>query len=659
MYMAKSKIDFRSDINGLRAWAVMSVILYHFGVPGFNGGYVGVDIFFVISGFLMTGIIIKKLESPGVTSFALLKSFYLARARRIWPALIVLCGVLLIVGWFFIPSIDYRVLGSHVVSALAFYSNVQFRNESGYFDTTSHEKLLLHTWSLSVEWQFYVLLPLALLILWKAKPDRRFIFYCLLCGFVASFFLSVFYTIIKPTAAFYLLPTRAWEMLAGGIVFLFPQKAKFLLLPKSVLSFLGMGILIFSIAIFDTASAWPSWRALVPVIGTSLVLHANLQQSVLIRARLLQWVGTASYSLYLWHWPVVVALLYFGWSEQPSAIAAGILATFLLGHASYQLIEKRFTARLSKLSTKSNMFVLAGAIFAVLVPGFVVKMLAGIPTRLDSRIEAAFSASADRNPRMAECHVMGSKTVPECTYGGRTLGVIVMGDSHAASIVRAVEAALPSKELHVLDWTMNGCRTLLNSKKLNDPEYQCGDFAKWALEKQKRLPKDVPLIIMARSSFDPFGGNEHGKLHPERPPEIYFTKPYSSRTPEYLKEVREELIDAACEFNKTRPVYLVRPTPELKLDVPRTTGRAMMMHRNPEVALSMREYWERHRLIWDAQDEAVKRCGVKVLNPLPYLCKQNACYGVENDVVLYYDDDHLSEKGASRLVPMFSSVFRQ
>ena len=153
---------FRHDINGLRAWAVMAVVLYHFGVPGFAGGFVGVDVFFVISGFLMTSIIISGLEQGRFS----LWSFYLARARRIIPALLVLCISLLVLGWFWLPSADYKMLGTHAATALAFVSNLKFWREAGYFDAASHEKWLLHTWSLSVEWQFYILLPLGCLLLW-------------------------------------------------------------------------------------------------------------------------------------------------------------------------------------------------------------------------------------------------------------------------------------------------------------------------------------------------------------------------------------------------------------------------------------------------------------------------------------------------------------
>ena len=160
------RTQFRNDINGLRAWAVMAVILYHFGLPGFDGGFVGVDVFFVISGFLMTGIVTKGLERNSFT----FSGFYLARARRILPALIVLCAVLVLAGKFVLLPDEYRTLGAHVLYSLGFVSNIEYWQAAGYFDAASHEKWLLHTWSLAVEWQFYMVLPV---LLWAAAKLRR------------------------------------------------------------------------------------------------------------------------------------------------------------------------------------------------------------------------------------------------------------------------------------------------------------------------------------------------------------------------------------------------------------------------------------------------------------------------------------------------------
>ncbi|HUD33330.1 MAG TPA: acyltransferase, partial [Variovorax sp.] len=159
---------FRGDINGLRAWAVVAVVLYHFGIPGLHGGFVGVDVFFAISGFLMTGIVVQALERDRFSVW----QFYLARARRIVPALVVLCATLMALGWRLLLPSDYKALGTHAWSSVAFMSNFKYWREAGYFDAGSHDKWLLHTWSLAVEWQFYLVLPLVLLAVWKLRPGR-------------------------------------------------------------------------------------------------------------------------------------------------------------------------------------------------------------------------------------------------------------------------------------------------------------------------------------------------------------------------------------------------------------------------------------------------------------------------------------------------------
>ncbi len=207
---------FREDINGLRAWAVVIVILFHFGVPGFSGGFIGVDVFFVISGFLMTRIVIRGLENNKLSII----DFYMARARRIIPALLALCTVLLGLGWFVLVPPDYEKLGSHAVSSAAFVSNIKYWAETGYFDSASHEKWLLHTWSLSVEWQFYILLPVALWAVWRVKPGRSAQIWAIATCLLASLLASVLTTAHSPATAFFMLHTRAWEMLSGGLVFL-------------------------------------------------------------------------------------------------------------------------------------------------------------------------------------------------------------------------------------------------------------------------------------------------------------------------------------------------------------------------------------------------------------------------------------------------------
>ncbi|MEG7413916.1 acyltransferase [Serratia marcescens] len=324
--MSSNARVFRHDINGLRAWAVIAVVLFHFGVPGFVGGFVGVDVFFVISGFLMTQIIVSGIESG---NFSLWR-FYLARARRIIPALLALSFTLLILGWFFLTSVDYNTLSKHVLVAVLFISNVKFWKESGYFDAASHEKWLLHTWSLSVEWQFYIALPVVLLVVWRFWKTSG-VKFTLFGGFLLSFALACYLAVTLPSAAFFLLPTRAWEMLAGGAVWWLTRNSHFSKIKAQIMELVGFILIVVAIVFFTPKLAWPGAYAMVPVAGAMLVLAAARQGSIFTSNYIAERVGVSSYSIYLWHWPIVVFLAYNNTAGDWRWMLGGLLLSLVLG----------------------------------------------------------------------------------------------------------------------------------------------------------------------------------------------------------------------------------------------------------------------------------------------------------------------------------------
>jgi peptidoglycan/LPS O-acetylase OafA/YrhL len=325
-------MEFRKDINGLRAIAVIAVVLYHFNADWLAGGFAGVDVFFVISGFLMTGIIFRGIEQ---NSFSIL-TFYIARANRIIPALAALCIALLVFGWFVLTPLDYKMLGKHVATSIAFLSNFQYFNESAnYFDASSHTKWLLHTWSLSAEWQFYILYPLILVTIHKFIPLNA-IKKIILFGTVFAFAFSVFATYKWPDFSYYLLPTRAWEMMIGGVAYLYPFNVKDR--HKHILEWAG-GILIFSsYLLISKYNPWPGYLAIIPVMGAFLIIQAQRVDSLLTSNIISQKIGAWSYSIYLWHWPLVVAITFFSLSS--NYIVPSILLSVFLGFLSHKYIEK-------------------------------------------------------------------------------------------------------------------------------------------------------------------------------------------------------------------------------------------------------------------------------------------------------------------------------
>lgn len=636
---------------------MVAVVLFHFGVPGFGGGFVGVDVFFVISGFLMTGIVVRGLERGGSPWF-FMASFYMARARRILPALIVLCAVLLALGWWVLMPVDYQALGTHVAFSLAFLSNIKFWREAGYFDAASHEKWLLHTWSLAVEWQFYLLLPLVLLAIWKWRPGRRAVVVAMTVGLLASLALSIGATPWRPAAAFFLLPTRAWEMLAGGLVYLLAHRWHGTERQRLALEVAGMALVIGSIVGFDSASAWPGWRALVPVLGTVGLLLAARRESRWTGHPVAQWLGTRSYSIYLWHWPIVVALTYLEWQANPGAIAAGLALALVLGHLSYHGVENPARRQLDQRPLRWGAVALLAGVVAVVAPGAGIRIQEGVLGRFSPEIEIAATEASNKNPRQEACFLQEGVASPSCVFGGDEVRIVLIGDSHADSVITALTSAFPNTTDGLVLLGYSGCPTMFGVKYLS-PDFgakrRCSEFMNWSLEKLSSFPRDVPLVIVNRTSIYALGFNESREGKGRENSIVFFNE--SARVAD-TAEFANRLTGATCQLAKNRSVYLVRPIPEMGVDVPKMMARRLSLGNNEAVSISLADYHQRHAMVWAAQNAARDRCGVKILDPLPYLCWDGRCHGAKDGRPLYYDDDHLSEHGNKLLVPMFAEIFQ-
>lgn len=366
-------MSFRLDINGLRAIAVLAVVFFHFNSNWLPGGFAGVDVFFVISGYLMTGIVFKGIERKNFSIWR----FYMARARRIIPALAIMILLLLLLGWFYLAPNDYAILSNHAASSVTFISNIVFWQESGYFDAAAHEKWLLHTWSLSVEWQFYLIYPILLVVLNSFLKTAQLKLVLLIGAIVGFIFCSVA-TIYWPNPSFYLLPTRAWELLLGGIAFIYPLQLKNS--HKNIFVLLGISSILVSYIVFTESYIWPGYYSFLPVFGTFLVIWVNKSNSIITNNYPFQKIGAASYSIYLWHWPVVVVINYLGKSADFIFTATGLVISIMLGFLSYNYIEKTC----GKLSHKSgNRF--AFIMFSiVLILSFTVKSNHGFNSRVDN-----------------------------------------------------------------------------------------------------------------------------------------------------------------------------------------------------------------------------------------------------------------------------------
>jgi len=302
------KNHYRTDIDGLRAFAVLLVVLFHAGL-GFSGGFIGVDVFFVISGYLITGIIVRETESNQGFS---LKKFWQRRIHRILPAVLAMVVCVLLIAPFLMISKDLIAVAKSAISQSLMASNFRFaRMPSGYFSTTTELWPLLHTWSLAVEEQFYIFYPLALSLV--VKRFRRYAAACIWVLILVSFITSIVLTPVSPSFSFYLLPTRAWELGLGAALAIHPPM-RFSLLVSHSASLLGLALIIGASLVMDSSTPFPGAAASIPCLGAALIIgvrsRAGNGRRWWLENRLFVGIGLLSYSIYLWHWPIFSFLRY-------------------------------------------------------------------------------------------------------------------------------------------------------------------------------------------------------------------------------------------------------------------------------------------------------------------------------------------------------------
>lgn len=635
-------LGFRKDINGLRAYAVLAVLLYHFNAAGVTGGYAGVDVFFVISGFLMTAIILPKVEAGRFS----LSGFYLARARRILPALIALCFAVLVFGWFWLAPYLYETLGKNAGASLLFISNFTYNRAGGYFAAPAHDNWLLHTWSLSVEWQFYLLYPLLLLVLTKfSRSSSGFMRTALILTLVASLGYAIYLTSTKPTSAFFMLPSRAWELLAGSLAFLYAGN-RFLENRRHATEAVGLLLIAGSFLAFDNSTAWPSHAAVLPVAGASLILLAARQDSMWTCNPIAQHIGRWSYSIYLWHWPLVVGLGYFGVSNDTGWLLAAMAGSLMLGALSYLLVEQP-TARWMRDQGNRVSWSLAIAGFALAFGCAAVAYFDhGVARtfRLSGQVLAAAHEKKNTG-QLTKCNTPQS----QCLLGtGKTVAV-VWGDSHAIATVSGVAGAARQFGGNVLFFGQQACPAILGAQSSNprSPNF-CKDFNNSVFDRLRHMNRDIPVVIIHRAETYIEPGERL----------IYFGNQVPE-TPEKRRAVYEQhMIDTLCSVAASNPVYVVLPIPEMPYDVPATLSRSLILTgQAPQPSISLAAYQKKNAGMIAALSKARRDCGVRLLNPVPYFCDGEVCKGVIDGRPLYSDDNHLSETGANLLVPMFAQIW--
>lgn len=629
-------MKFRKDINGLRAIAVIAVVLFHFNAKWMPGGFAGVDVFFVISGFLMTGIIFKGLENDNFS----LTTFYVARANRIIPALAILCFILLIFGWFYLTPIAFQALGKHVASSVGFVSNIIYWFESGYFDTASHDKWLLHTWSLSAEWQFYLIYPVILVLL-KYFISLKTLKRVVLGGSILGFIYCIFSTYQSPSFSYFLLPARIWEMTLGGVAYLYPftiaQKH------KAKIEWIGILLILSAYAFISEENHWPGYLAGIPVIGAFIIIQAQNNSSYLLNSLLFQKIGKWSYSIYLWHWPFVVAIYTFSLSYYWTF--GGIALSILLGYLSHTYIERikfknGFSSLVQLFRCKPLYMVLLIGMF-----GSYTYLTKGMNSAASSNEQVIrISSMIHPSPYRDKCHSSKINDIPVtkvCTYFNNNVAWATIGDSHSVELAYALAEKLNESNGAIKQYSYSAC----------PPSYlQQADFsncAKWTNDVVTEVMDNNEIshvLINYRYSWHLFG--ENLKDYPDVPKG---QSTDNSRRHAMLTSLDNMVRELAKHKEQ---VVIFKPIPELGRNINSFFNQTYIKGgKLIDVKSETRDYYDlRNEFILEYFLKAKFPNNVTVIDPTDVYCDQSNCFAIKNSIPLYFDYDHPSVAGAKLLV---------
>jgi peptidoglycan/LPS O-acetylase OafA/YrhL len=492
--LSLSSDRYRPDIDGLRAIAVMLVVMYHAFPRAMRGGFVGVDIFFVISGFLITGIIARQLEPQ---RFGLL-GFYNRRIRRIFPALIVVLCAVLVLGWLWMLPAAYAQLSADVFASAAFVANIALLLQSGYFDVEAARKPLLHLWSLGIEEQFYLFWPLILML--AARLRLKLLNVAVIIG-LASFALNIALIDSKPVATFYLPFTRAWELLAGAALACGWGQLNQGAFASNWRAGIGTLLVAIAAAVLDTSRAFPGWWAVLPVLGSALLLSAPQAWGCrqVLASPPMVWIGLISYPLYLWHWPLLVffALIKFA---PLTLLERGLIVGLSVGlaWATYRFVEIPF--RFGRPSP-ARLLSLGGGMALVAAAGVVVVENRGFDFRLPGEIRGMTEVATQSSKwRVHECLLDLSHEMSfaeGCIDRDRRPLILVWGDSTAGALLPGLRKAQESRAFGVAQLTSSSCIPALNTEVAGTPNCRAIN------DKVLSLARDLkPDIVLLHSTWD-------------------------------------------------------------------------------------------------------------------------------------------------------------
>lgn len=602
---------YRPDIDGLRAIAVAAVLAFHAFPDSFPGGFTGVDIFFVISGFLISGIILQELRAGSFT-FA---QFYARRIRRIFPALALVLAACLIFGWWSLSPYDYDQLGAHIAAGAGFVSNILLWRESGYWDTESALKPLLHLWSLGIEEQYYLVWPLLLFVL-RRHMER--ILWLILGIAAASFALNIVLVGRMPEAAFYLPVTRFWELMLGSIVawlHLHRAQGTEVSLWRSNLAALGGAVLlVLAFVLVHDGHGFPGWWALLPTMGTLLLIQSGPEAWInkrILANRVIVYVGLISYPLYLWHWPILSFARNLNGGLPPVSIRIGALvAGLLLACATFEWVEKPIRrmgrgAAAPQAAGLAAACVAALAVYGLLVFGnFAQARSSSVPYLAE--ISAAYS----------DWHFPGNITVP----GDTRQAVLFFGDSHMQQFLPRIETLMHDKHARhrtVIFRTRGGCAPIPGIERLG---YGCNSFVDETLALASQ--PDVHTVIISASWAGFSGRKDYYKAGDEAQQPLQMLTPQTEWVLAGFEAAVTQLVAAGKE------VVIVLSSPFGDQFDPREMARrdGLQFHVVLPPAAVPRSAMDAERaFIDDRLIEIARRTHASVLDPLDTICTARVC----------------------------------
>ena len=649
-------------VDGLRAVAILAVVAFHALPWTVPGGFVGVDVFFVISGFLITRFIAGEMADG---TFSLLH-FYVRRARRLMPAALVCFVVVSLISGFVLLPDTYWYLGRSLLAAILMYANVFFYHTGGYFTAPSLEKPFLHTWSLAVEDQFYLTWPLLLMFL-LPRVSKTVLVAVAFAIATASLVYAEFMLTQDPEFAFYLLPTRAWELLAGALVALVARNINLSHVVANALAAVGAAAIALSFALLSPDAHFPGLGAAPSALGTAAIIFASVNQptfiSRMLAIRPAVFIGLISYSLYLWHWPLIALWSYT--LERPlNVVEAAIVVSvaFVVAIISWRYIEKPFRARHNEhsaaLSSSDRWFVMGALVGVVGIIGIAggLKLFKGFPQRYNAEVRTVLDEMVSGNPVRSECddyqNVFRNEDV--CNFGrkkasGESYEVALLGDSLADHWTPLIAKFAEEKNLAFRQVTNGGCGLLFGVEIPAWPLSKARECESYQQEAEKFIEANPGLKLAVISGFWEkwLGRLEHPGEKVDVPPATTEEEANGLWAPTFDKVLKETI---EVFTKRGIKVLLIGQPPTYEALPVRCLVSSVRQKTDPSTCGMSRADAERQL---KRSDEALKRAatlpGVSVSLPFDYMCQKERCSPIADGTMLYKNGGHVNRYGSEYL----------